>query len=163
VNPCFVPLLAQQAAVSGGDPDLVLIPIAGAVCIAVLLLTVALPVWLSFRHDRWKRELEHEERMKALELGRPWPGDQPWLTLPKLALGIGAVVPVAAFACGFLAAFLTDVDGGEVWRTVLVVGMTAVICGTVLASQAFREDTDSGIGKPRISAAERDLEGIDVG
>jgi len=39
-----------------------------------------LAIYLGIRHDKYKRELEHKERMRALELGRSLPGDAPGLT-----------------------------------------------------------------------------------
>ena len=37
-------------------------------------------IYLGIRQERLKRELEHKERMRALELGRSLPGDIPWLS-----------------------------------------------------------------------------------
>ena len=37
-------------------------------------------IYLGLRQEKLKRELEHKERMKALEMGRSLPGDLPWLS-----------------------------------------------------------------------------------
>ena len=49
------------------------------------LSIAALAIILGIRHDRRKREMEHIERMKALELGRTLPQDEPWLSPAKIA------------------------------------------------------------------------------
>jgi len=49
-------------------------------------------IHFGIRLEKTKSELEHTERMRALELGRSLPGDGPWLT------PLRAGVPVAA-AC----------------------------------------------------------------
>ena len=41
--------------------------------------------------------MEHIERMKALELGRTLPQDEPWLSPVRIAVLIGGVVPLGAF------------------------------------------------------------------
>ena len=41
--------------------------------------------------------MEHLERMKAMELGRTLPQDEPWLSPAKLAALIGGVVPLGVF------------------------------------------------------------------
>ena len=50
-----------------------IIPIVG-MSIPIILV----PVILGLRHARLERELEHAERMKALELGRTLPKDEPF-------------------------------------------------------------------------------------
>ena len=37
-------------------------------------------IYFGSRQERLKRELEHKERMMALEMGRSLPGDIPWLS-----------------------------------------------------------------------------------
>ena len=46
-----------------------------AAVVAVLMIVVALPVVLSMRHAARDREFQHAERLKALEVGLPWPGE----------------------------------------------------------------------------------------
>src|SRR6516165_157929 len=86
-------------------------------------------IHLGIRHDKYKRELEHKERMRALELGRTLPGDSPWLSPAKLGLLIAAAVPIGVFAC----ASATTVERGfhaDVWTAAGMVGLGGVICGT---------------------------------
>jgi hypothetical protein len=106
---------------------------------------VALPIVLHFRAERRKRELDHIERMRAIEVGRSYPGELKnsllafphWAVPHLLAIGIGVAVPLGVF----LFAFLTTLISGfqkEVWIASCMVGLGAVICGTVLAGSTFK-------------------------
>jgi hypothetical protein len=87
-----------------------------------------LAVIMGIRHDRYKRDLEHKERMRALELGRPLPGDMPWLSTQRIGFLMAVVVPVCLF--GF-AAFSSQVAGPQrsIWEPVGIVSALAIICG----------------------------------
>ena len=61
--------------------DPMVIPLAG-----IALPVVLVPVILCIKYARYERELEHAERIKALELGRTLPKDEPWWTLPRIAV-----------------------------------------------------------------------------
>jgi len=89
-------------------------------------------IHLGIRHDRYKRELDHKERMRALELGRSLPGDSPWLSPAKLGLLIGAAVPIGLFACASSATVQIGFHE-DIWNASAIVGMGAVVCGTLLA------------------------------
>ncbi len=73
----------------------------------VVLSVLTLPILFHFRVERRKREFEHLERMRSLELGRPFGGDKkfglpaiPQWAVPHLvAASIGAVVPLGVFGC----------------------------------------------------------------
>src|SRR5262245_49333221 len=111
--------------------DPLLIPIAG-----IGLPIVLVPVILGIRHARYERELEHAERMKALELGRTLPRDEPWWTLPRISVAIGAGVPAAVFFCAFLAS--GELHDPEVaWVGASLVSLASVVCGTILAARHF--------------------------
>jgi hypothetical protein len=110
-----------------------------------LLIVVITPIFLHFRGERRKRELEHIERIRAIDAGRPYPGENrfglpavPRWVVPQLVAGsIGAVVPLGVF----LFAFLTSLIGGfhkDIWIAAGMVGLGAVICGAVLAGTAFQ-------------------------
>ena len=94
-----------------------------------------LAIYLGIRHDKYKRELEHKERMRALELGRSLPGDAAWLSPMRLALMIAGGVPVGIFACASTATvkvgFQTDL-----WIATGMVGLASVVCGSLLAGLA---------------------------
>jgi hypothetical protein len=104
-----------------------------------------LPIFLHFRGERRKRELEHIERMRAIEVGRSYPGEKsnsffalpPWAVPHLIAITVGAGVPIGVFACAFLA----SVIGGfqqEIWMAAGMVGLGGVIGGSTLAVNAFR-------------------------
>ena len=60
------------------------------------LAIAPLAIILGIRQAQRKREMEHIERMKALELGRTLPQDEPWLSPTKIGAAIGILVPIAA-------------------------------------------------------------------
>jgi hypothetical protein len=114
-------------------------------CTFTLATVVALPFLLHFRTERRKRELDHIERMRAIEVGRSYPGElknsllafPQWAVPHLMALSIGVAVPLGVF----LFAFLATLIGGfhkDVWIASGMVGLGAVICGTVLAGGAFK-------------------------
>jgi hypothetical protein len=122
----------------------VAILIAAAV-VVILLIVVALPVVLSMRHAARDREFQHAERLKALEMGRSLPGDPMHPGSYRSAgMGIGVWVPIAALVLA-LAASITS-NGSETavafaWVSAGSVGVTGVICGTILALRGpIRED-----------------------
>lgn len=126
----IVPILAQIQ-YGGGSPDhspLFLLPV-------VLLgsLVILVPVWLGIRHAARERQMEHEERMRALELGRPMPGDGPWWSPGRVVVAIGAGVPIGVFSVVWLAILTTGTDGSFAWPAAGGVSLAAVICGTILA------------------------------
>jgi len=104
----------------------------------VVMLVVAIPIHYAVMHARRERELEHAERMKALELGRPFPGPEVearW-SPAWVAVAIGAGVPIASF---LLAGLATPEVHNEIayaiWPAAGAVGVAGVICGTVLAAR----------------------------
>ncbi len=98
-----------------------------------IICCVGLPIWLGIKHDARKRELEHLERIRAIESGRPIPGESKGWTPGRVAVAIGAGVPLQAFIIGWLAVLTTDTPGEFVWSSVGAIGATSVICGTILA------------------------------
>jgi hypothetical protein len=95
-----------------------------------------LAVHMGIRKERLKRELEHKERMRALELGRSLPGDTPWLSPVKLGLFLAVVMPIGIFGC----ACASTIEAGfheDIWKAASIVGLGGVVCGTVLAAMSF--------------------------
>lgn len=95
-------------------------------------------VHFGLRQEKLKRELEHKERMMALEMGRSLPGDLPWLSPLRVGFLIATVVPIGVF--GF--AFLTDRGSGfhaDIWRSAGMVSIFALVCGAVVACVASRQ------------------------
>jgi hypothetical protein len=140
------------------DPNL--IPIIVGVSIPI----VVVPASLLFKYSKYKRECEHLERMKALEVGRTLPGDEPWWSPSRTIVAIGAGVPVGVFGCAWLASVSSRVHE-EVWVMAGMVGVTSVICGTVLAAKesARRRQTEAAIQavyeKPYLDADAYDVAG----
>jgi predicted permease len=137
--------------------DPLLIPI-----FAVLLPIVLVPIILGIRYKRYERELEHTERIKALELGRSLRSDDSWWTLPRISVAIGVGVPAVVFCCAWQASESLQ-DPKPAWICAAVVGTAAVISGSFLAARYFlgRDDpmqVGYGVnGKSRVDADAFDL------
>ena len=110
--------------------DAYIIPI-----VAMLIPIIIVPTALGFKHARFLRQVEHEERMKAMELGQILPEDQSW-TPAQIAVTIGAGVPIAAMFIAYIAANKTGSSEG-IWMATMMIGVAGVICGTVLAAKQF--------------------------
>ena len=130
-------LFGQEASVaaSGGVAESPQIMVWAVLTAAVILGAVVAIVWLGIRSEQRKRELEHAERMRAIEAGRPLPGDLPWWTPGRVAVAIGAGVPLGAFAVAGSTVIGGDIGPEFVWPSAGAVGVAAVICGTVLAAR----------------------------
>jgi hypothetical protein len=105
-----------------------------------LFSVVALPTVLHFRAERRKRELEHIERMRAIEVGRTYPGElkNSLLAFPQwapqlISLAIGAAVPLGVFLFAFLSTLIVGFHK-EFWIGAGIVGLGGVICGACLAA-----------------------------
>lgn len=97
--------------------------------IAISLPIILVPTVLAMKHARRKREYEHLERMKALEMGHRLPQHHAWSAFAATAIGAG--VPIAAFLLAWLASLTTHVND-DVWKGATFVGITGVIGGTTL-------------------------------
>jgi hypothetical protein len=109
--------------------DPILIPILG-----VFIPIVVVPAALVFKFFKYKRECEHLERMKALEVGRTLPGDEPWWSPSRTSVAIGAGVPVGVFGWAWLASVSSHAHE-EVRVMAGMVGVASVICGSILAAK----------------------------
>ena len=108
---------------------------------ALAIPIVVAPIAMAFKHAAKLRDLDHAERMRALELGRFNPGDEQWTVATKLAAGIGAGVPIVTM----LAATFATLEAGfhqDIWMASMVVGVAGVICGTCLAASKSRGVAD---------------------
>lgn len=105
-----------------------LIPIIG-----VSIPIVVVPTVLAFRHAKYLREVEHKERMLAMQLGKTLPGDESWTSPGRLIAAIGAGVPLAALVVAFAADKAHGVQGEAPWMACALIGISGVIGGTVLA------------------------------
>lgn len=103
---------------------------------ALLIPMVIVPVVLVVKFERHKRAMEHAERMRALELGRTLPQDEPWLSPAKLSALIGVVVPISVFGIAWEACESIGYRE-EIFLFAGLVGVSGVICGTILALKGF--------------------------
>lgn len=132
--------------------------------VAVLMIVVALPVVLSMRHAAKDRELLHAERLKALETGRPMPGESASRGSAGGA-GVGVWVPICVFGIALAATQHSENSqaiGVAVWISAGCVGVTGVICGTILTlNNAMRESRAARqtVAKPFYEEAEIDAVG----
>jgi hypothetical protein len=100
--------------------------------VAILMPVVLVPTILILRHISKKREWEHLERIKSMELGMPVPGNESWPA--KVCIAIGAGVPIVAFFFAFVASQDSEAGGG-VWAAATMVGVSGVLSGSVLATR----------------------------
>jgi len=135
------------------------IPIVG-----MFIPIVIVPFALGFKYSHKMREMEHAERMRALELGRTLPRDEPWSSPARISLSIGAGVPVGVFCFAWLAS--NSIGYHEtVWQGAAMTGIAAVISGSILAAKHFthRAEAESlaanQYAKPQVDADAFDVVG----
>ncbi len=125
--------------------------------VAVAMPLVLVPVIMILRYvlGRQERQHQHEERLRAMELGRPLPGSNAGPALTCIA--IGALVPIGAFFCVWMVSLRGDVDV-MAWIAAMIVSIVAVVSSLRLASTLFEggsqpEPTPSDrlVGEPRIN------------
>ena len=105
------------------------IPIVG-----MLIPIIIVPTAMGIRHARFLREVEHAERMRALELGQSLAEDR-GCTRMDVAMAIGAGVPVGSLGVAWLAGQSSPLLIEPLSVTAGVVGLGGVICGTFLATR----------------------------
>ena len=126
--------------------------------VAVLMIVVALPVVLSMRQAAKDRELLHAERLKALEMGRPLPGEATTQSSAG-ATGVGVWVPICAFGIALAATQHSENSQAAdfaAWISAGCVGVTGVICGTILTLHNAMKDGQSAPAKPQFEEHEID-------
>jgi hypothetical protein len=101
------------------------------------LLIAPLAIIIGCRLKQRNRELEHIERMKALEFGRSLPQDEPWLSPTKIGAAIGIIVPLAAFSAACTATQQAGYNEA-IWIAAAMVGVAGVICGPILVVSALK-------------------------
>jgi hypothetical protein len=106
--------------------DPLIIPIVG-----MLIPIIIVPTALGIKHARYLREVEHAERMRAMELGQTLPGDQSWKP-GSIAMAIGAGVPIVAMAIAFEAGSKQG-PSEAIWMATAMIGIAGVIGGSTLA------------------------------
>jgi hypothetical protein len=133
--------------------DPLIIPI-----VALLIPIIVVPTALGIKHARFLREVEHAERMKAMELGLTQADEHSW-TPAGLAASIGAGVPIAVMFIAFIAAPRQG-SSDALWMAATLIGVAGVICGTILAAMQFsRRDQPSTVEKPSYDPDQFDVVG----
>jgi hypothetical protein len=101
--------------------------------VAILMPLVLVPTVQVLKHRQRRREWDHLERMKALEMGHPLSVAHPWpAALAAIAIGLGA--PFGAFLFSWLAVETAHVDS-EVFIGATFVGLAGVVSGARLAGR----------------------------
>jgi hypothetical protein len=142
------------------DMNTALIPIVGMTIPIVLV-----PVGLAMKHARIERELEHAERMKALELGRTLPHDESWWSPARISAAIGVGVPIGVFFCAWQVSSSGMEQTPAVWVSAGLVGLAGVVCGSLLANRHFarteaaQRAVDRYLDKPDVDADAFDVVG----
>jgi hypothetical protein len=138
-----------------------------------ILVLAAIVGGLLFLHFRRERLLFHEERMKALELGRELPDTAAIARLKAVCTDPGGVgksesLPRTCYSTALWVAFWGFVfasqagHGSEAIAVVIAVsagsiGVTAVICGTILATRTRSARTSRVASKPFIESDALDV------
>lgn len=126
-------LVAQAEAVhttTGINWDLVSMLLAIMVPVAVIGIA---GVVFGTRHARRERELEHAERLKALELGRTLPKDAPFWSPNNLCIALGVGMPMALFVLALVASQADPDLLPFIWPVAGALGGLGIIGGTLLA------------------------------
>lgn len=128
----------------------------------VILPAFVIPMVLYYRQERWKIALEHERRLRALELGRALPGDRPgesWFSPLRVGLIIAAGVPMGAFLSAMTTSLAVGFHDG-IWIATSTVSLGAVISGSIIAGRAYTEP--SGFSAEREAKPFVDEDAYDV-
>ena len=105
--------------------------------VGMMIPMVIVPTVLILKHARRERELEHAERMKALELGRTLPQDESWWSPARICVMLGAGVPLGVFLCAWVATESLGVHD-VIWYAATVVGFGGVVSGSFLGARYFQ-------------------------
>ena len=129
-----------------------LIPLAG-----IMLPMFLVPTIMAMKQTQRRREWEHLERMKALELGRPLPSAQVWPALATIA--IGAIMPMGVFIVAWLA---SPSASGSAFEGAAFVGVCGVFAGAFLGKRLFAERSTKPADLETIAKPRFDPEAYDV-
>jgi hypothetical protein len=119
---------------------------AAAIAAVAFFTCAGVMVVYGIRQEQRKRELEHDERMKRLELGLPEPALGAAWPRALVCAAIGAGVPVAAFVVTLIAFLWKPFVEPEIWVAPVVVSLVAVLTGGLLAVKLLSPTESSGLG-----------------
>jgi hypothetical protein len=115
----------------------------GRLVVAILaILALLVPSIMVLRHLGRKRECEHLERMKALELGLPMPEDAVWpihVWIALVYIAMGALMPAGVVFIGWLDHMTVGASDKEFGFGVGagIIGMVGVFYSTVCCAIAM--------------------------
>ncbi len=101
----------------------------------VSLLGLIVPMVMILMYLIRKRDQQHTERMRAIELGYPLPESDFWPAFTALAIGAG--VPIGACTLALLTSMNYPPAIEPAWVVAGIIGGAGVLGGTVLASILF--------------------------
>lgn len=127
----------QPIEFTNGPGSIGLLGIVAFVPILAFLVLLTVFAFLLIRNGQRRREWEHAERMRMIEMGLPiLPRDAPWAKA-AVCIAIGAVVPFSAFLFTNLA-YQSKMDAAsELWLAPSLVGGACVIGASILAGVLF--------------------------
>ncbi len=131
-------LFAQQASPAvtlpgGGRASSIEVVLVTMAILVPFAIIAVLGIILLSRHARRERELEHAERLKALETGRTLRQDASFWTPYTLCVAIGVVMPMALFGTAYFASQADAALLPYIWPVAGALGGIGIICGTLMA------------------------------
>ncbi len=130
----------------------ILIPV-----MALLIPIVVVPTSLLFRHRLRVREMEHDERIRAMELGIGMAPRKTEISWPGAAvcIGIGAGVPIGSMLVAWLAVLTNNNLSGEVFGIPMLISFAAIWTAKSLANRmmGLPDDDESATAPDRVQAA----------
>lgn len=142
--PAGLTLFAQEAvsvSLGSAKPS----PIATLLAVFIPITIISVPaILLGLRYARRERELEHAERMRALEMGLSLPRDAPFWTPNNTCIALGVVMPLALFVKALVASKADPLLVPYVWPVAAVLGGLGIVGGTLLALIRPRAATAPG-------------------
>lgn len=111
-------------------PDAMAIPM-----MALAIPMIVAPTAIITKHLQKRRELEHTERMRALEVGLLLPKDQGFWTRGRLSAGFGLFLPMASLTMAWMFTESHSRVGEFVWPAVSMISLLGVLAGWRLASK----------------------------
>ncbi len=109
----------------------ILIPI-----VALMIPMVIVPTTLILKHAARKRELDHIERMRGMELGCSPPPSSMGSPAALAASAIGVLVPLGSFAIT-LAAAESNAGPDEIWFAPVVVSLAALVASWMIYARGI--------------------------
>lgn len=107
-----------------------------AVVVVPGIVLTAITSLIAIRNNQRRRQWDHEERMKAMELGHVLPTNQSSWARASVCIAIGCGVPIGSFLFTWLAT-LQPGTAHDIWIGPTLVSSLAVFSSSMLAGQLF--------------------------